>query len=351
MPGAGKCGESAEEVNAMDSEKGVGASLPRKEDHRLLHGRGEFVADIAMPGTMDVAFVRSPLAHARLRSVTKPAGEEGRVFTAADLAGVRPIVARSGLPGFKLSEQPVLAVERVRYAGESIAACMGETRAEAEDLASRVELDLEELPAVADMLRARDPDAAGSEHEITLAIPPDTLWSTLQRCHHRRALPPGRVAYGSHHRRSPVSEDDRHNRSDAGTIRRHCARRLRRPGTHGDDRRQGTRCSIPIDERRIHQALGAAVADRRLGADPETSLRTQGTARAVQPRRGREHDRRASSRPIRRQPGRSGIGSRGGSRGAARGSRLGEIKALWRRLRRRAGSRAAADRPVDTSHL
>ena len=159
MPGAGKCGESAEEVNAMDSGKGVGASLPRKEDHRLLHGRGEFVADIAMPGTMDVAFVRSPLAHARLRGVTKPAGEEGRVFTAADLAGVRPIVARSGLPGFKLSEQPVLAAERVRYAGESIAACMGETRAEAEDLASRVELDLEELPAVADMLRARDPDA------------------------------------------------------------------------------------------------------------------------------------------------------------------------------------------------
>ena len=159
MPGAGKCGESAEEVNAMDSGKGVGASLPRKEDHRLLHGRGEFVADIAMPGTMDVAFVRSPLAHARLRGVTKPAGEEGRVFTAADLAGVRPIVARSGLPGFKVSEQPVLAAERVRYAGESIAACMGETRAEAEDLASRVELDLEELPAVADMLRARDPDA------------------------------------------------------------------------------------------------------------------------------------------------------------------------------------------------
>ena len=159
MPSAGKCGESAEEVNAMDSGKGVGASLPRKEDHRLLHGRGEFVADIAMPGTMDVAFVRSPLAHARLRGVTKPAGEEGRVFTAADLAGVRPIVARSGLPGFKVSEQPVLAAERVRYAGESIAACMGETRAEAEDLASRVELDLEELPAVADMLRARDPDA------------------------------------------------------------------------------------------------------------------------------------------------------------------------------------------------
>ena len=144
----------------MGSERGVGASLPRKEDCRLLHGRGEFVADIAMSGAMDVAFVRSPLAHARVRGVTKPAGAEGeRVFAGADLAGVKPIVARSGLPGFKVSEQPVLAASRVRYAGELIAACMGETRAAAEDLASRVALDLEELPAVADMLHARAPDA------------------------------------------------------------------------------------------------------------------------------------------------------------------------------------------------
>ena len=143
----------------MSSAKGVGASLPRKEDHRLLHGRGEFVADIAMPGTMDVAFVRSPLAHARIRDARKPAGDEAQVYTATDLAEVRPIVARSGLPGFKVSEQPVLADGRVRYAGEPVAACVAKTRAAAEDLASRVVLDLEELPAVSDMLRARDPDA------------------------------------------------------------------------------------------------------------------------------------------------------------------------------------------------
>ena len=143
----------------MSSAKGVGASLPRKEDHRLLHGRGEFVADIAMPGTMDVAFVRSPLAHARIRGAMKPDGDEAQVYTAADLAEVRPIVARSGLPGFKVSEQPVLADGRVRYAGEPIAACVARSRAEAEDLASRVVLDLEELPAVTDMLRARDTDA------------------------------------------------------------------------------------------------------------------------------------------------------------------------------------------------
>ena len=143
----------------MTGGKGVGASLPRKEDHRLLHGRGEFIADVTMPGTMDVAFVRSPLAHAGIRDVAKPEGGRERVYTAVDLAGVRPICARSGLPGFKVSEQPVLGAGRVRYAGEPIAACIGETRAAAEDLASRVMLDLEELPAVADMLRARDPEA------------------------------------------------------------------------------------------------------------------------------------------------------------------------------------------------
>ena len=143
----------------MSSAKGVGASLPRKEDHRLLHGRGEFVADIVMPGVMDVAFVRSPLAHARVRGTGRPAGAEDLVYAADDLTGVWPIVARSGLPGFKVSEQPVLAAGRVRYVGEPIAACLGDTRAAAEDLASRVTLDLEELPGVVDMLRAREPDA------------------------------------------------------------------------------------------------------------------------------------------------------------------------------------------------
>ena len=51
-----------------DDRFGVGASLLRKEDDRHLHGRGQFVADLKMTGTMDVAFVRSPHAHARIRS-------------------------------------------------------------------------------------------------------------------------------------------------------------------------------------------------------------------------------------------------------------------------------------------
>ena len=68
-----------------DDGRGVGASLLRKEDARHLHGRGEFVSDIKLPGTMEVAFVRSPHAHARIRSISVPPEARGRVFTAADL--------------------------------------------------------------------------------------------------------------------------------------------------------------------------------------------------------------------------------------------------------------------------
>ena len=53
---------------------GVGARLQRKEDARFLRGRGEYVANIAMVGMVDVAFVRSPLAHARIRAIQKPTG-------------------------------------------------------------------------------------------------------------------------------------------------------------------------------------------------------------------------------------------------------------------------------------
>ena len=138
---------------------GVGASVERLEDDRYMRGRGRFVADIRLAGMLDIAFVRSPLAHARLRAVHKPAGAEADVFTAADLASVAGIRADSGLSGFRSSIQPILATGKVLHVGEPIAACLATSRARAEDLAEQVQLDLEELPAVADMLRARDPSS------------------------------------------------------------------------------------------------------------------------------------------------------------------------------------------------
>src|SRR5207302_7153726 len=96
-----------------DAPQGVGARLLRKEDDRLMRGRGQFVADIRLAGLQDVAFVRSPLAHALIRGIDVPERYRASVFTAADLAGVNPIRAVSGLPGFKISEQPVLATDKV----------------------------------------------------------------------------------------------------------------------------------------------------------------------------------------------------------------------------------------------
>jgi carbon-monoxide dehydrogenase large subunit len=144
-------------VDAVGS--GIGQPVPRKEDDRYLRGKGEFIADIRLAGMKELAFVRSPLAHARILGVRKPPGRDADVFTAADLDGVKPILAASRLPGFKVSSQPVLAQGKVRHVGEAVAVCVAATRAQAEDLAAAVELDLAELPAVVDMLDARRTDA------------------------------------------------------------------------------------------------------------------------------------------------------------------------------------------------
>ena len=135
--------------------KGIGASLRRKEDDRYLRGQGEFVGDIRLDRMLEAAFVRSPVAHGRIRAVDKPAGTEDQVFAAPDLVGVRPIRAVSTSPAFKASDWYALATDKVRFAGECVAVCVGDTRAEAEDLAERVALDIAELPAVTDMLDGR----------------------------------------------------------------------------------------------------------------------------------------------------------------------------------------------------
>ena len=135
--------------------QGIGARLLRKEDDRYMRGRGQYVGDIRLPGMREVAFLRSPLAHARIRGIRVPSAIRDRVFIAEDLAGVSAIRADTTLPGFKSSLQPVLATGKVRYVGELVAMCVAPTRAEAEDLAAEIELDLDPLPVVADMLEAR----------------------------------------------------------------------------------------------------------------------------------------------------------------------------------------------------
>jgi len=141
------------------SHSGVGASVLRKEDDRFLRGRGQYVADFRILGAREVAFIRSPVAHAAIRAIHVPDPFKASVFTAEHMAGVKPIRAATALPGFKHSSEPILAARKVRYVGEMVAMCLARSRAEAEDIAAAVEVDYQELPAVVDMLAARQPGA------------------------------------------------------------------------------------------------------------------------------------------------------------------------------------------------
>jgi aerobic carbon-monoxide dehydrogenase large subunit len=129
---------------------GIGASLLRREDDRHLRGRGEFVSDIRLPGTQQVVFLRSPHAHARIRSIAVPPEARGNVFTAADLPRMQPIRVVSRAAGAKSPAWPPLATDKVRYVGEAIAACVAPTRHAAEDIANAVTVDFEPLAAVVD---------------------------------------------------------------------------------------------------------------------------------------------------------------------------------------------------------
>jgi len=137
----------------------IGASLLRKEDARHLYGHGMFIADLQVPGVQDVAFVRSQMAHAKVRSVIKPAQSGTRVFTLADIAPVNILEAGPELSAHRHSPYPPLADARVRYVGQTIAACVMPTRAQAEDLADEVRVELEELPAVVDVVAAMRADS------------------------------------------------------------------------------------------------------------------------------------------------------------------------------------------------
>ena len=139
--------------------KGVGARLRRKEDRRHLHGLGEFVADIRLPGMLEAAFVRSPVAHGVVKSIGVPPEHAARVFAARDFSDLKPIVAVTKVEGFKASVHPPLATDRVRFAGEPVAVAVAPTRAQAEDVAELVAVEIEELPAVVDMLAAVRPEA------------------------------------------------------------------------------------------------------------------------------------------------------------------------------------------------
>src|SRR5262245_8023816 len=133
----------------------VGQSIHRVEDRRLLQGRGRFVGEYHPPGTLAIAFVRSPHASARLLAVD-PAGAvrlPGVVMVLAGqelVAAVAPQRATSLVPSFRATDFPALAVKCVRFAGEAVAAVVARDRYVAEDAVELVRVEYVPLPAVTD---------------------------------------------------------------------------------------------------------------------------------------------------------------------------------------------------------
>jgi aerobic carbon-monoxide dehydrogenase large subunit len=140
----------------------VGVRGARLEDDRLLTGVGRYVADVKLDGVAEATFVRSQVAHGRIRAVGLDAARQVdgvlAAVAAADLTGVSPF------PDFIAHARPVKATalfgERVRYVGAPIAAVVAEDRYRAEDGAELVEVEYEDLPAVASIEAALAPDAA-----------------------------------------------------------------------------------------------------------------------------------------------------------------------------------------------
>jgi aerobic carbon-monoxide dehydrogenase large subunit len=140
----------------------IGARVRRIEDPRLLRGAGRFLADVPVADALQVAFVRSPLAHARIGAIDCTAARTlpgvHAVWTAAELAKHLPSLRLPvAFPAGQLPETAMpfaLAPEEVNFVGEAVALVVAETAAAAEDAAAQVEVDWQPLPVAADYLDA-----------------------------------------------------------------------------------------------------------------------------------------------------------------------------------------------------
>jgi len=152
----------------------VGQSIRRREDARLLRGRGQYVADLQLPGMLHAVFVRSQVAHARIAGVHTAAAAKAPgvvlVLTGAELDKILPPVRDNQMPlpaKWKAAiphrilnpRQPMLCTDKVRHVGEALVVVIAETRVAAEDAAELVDIEYESLPAVVDPYAALEKGA------------------------------------------------------------------------------------------------------------------------------------------------------------------------------------------------
>jgi CO/xanthine dehydrogenase Mo-binding subunit len=141
----------------------IGKTVPRPNLERLLQGRGQYVSDLELPRMAHVVFLRSPHAHAKILGIDAAvaklmsgviSGVTGQELTAVITPWVGVL---SHLKGLKSAPQSAIAVDRVCWQGEAVAAIVATSRALAEDAAEHVAVEYEELEAVTDMAAALDP--------------------------------------------------------------------------------------------------------------------------------------------------------------------------------------------------
>jgi carbon-monoxide dehydrogenase large subunit len=137
----------------------VGAKVKRREDPRLVRGLAHYVDDINLPNTLHVSILRSPYAHARITTLETDAALKHpgvvAVVTGPDLrdqVGLVPVASQN--PSLRVPKHHVLAVEKVCYVGEAVAAVVAEDRYTARDALDLIRVDYELLPAVSDAEKA-----------------------------------------------------------------------------------------------------------------------------------------------------------------------------------------------------
>ena len=143
----------------------IGKDYPRKQDQRFLTGKGKYTDDLELPGMLYAAILRSPYAHARIKSVSATAARNlpgvVAVLTGAQAAAMsEPLPPLIDLPGMRLNKSYAIAVDKVRYAGEAVAAVAAVDRYIAEDALELIEVEYEPLPAITTIDQALAPDAA-----------------------------------------------------------------------------------------------------------------------------------------------------------------------------------------------
>jgi len=128
----------------------VGTSVHRVDGVDKVTGRAKYAGDLIVPGMIEGKFLRSPYAHARIRAIDTREAEALSgviaVLTSKDLSDIEPYIGRG-----KNKDQPIIAIDRVIYAGQPVAAVAALDRSTAEAALSKIHVDYEELPAVIDV--------------------------------------------------------------------------------------------------------------------------------------------------------------------------------------------------------